>query len=151
MERPRPAQIQEWIAEHDPLRVEALPDAVIDQCGHDPRSVYAETYWLSIIGPSALWALRRVTAWLEAEPAGFTVELELLAKELGLGHGTGRNSPIVRSLARLIAFDLARPSPAGMVVRRSVPPLALRHLRRLPEHLVVAHDAAAHRPAGDAA
>lgn len=149
MDRPRPAEVQDWIARHDPLRINSLTDVVVEACGHDVRSVYAETYWLSIIGPSALWALRRLTVWLEAEPGGFTIELELLAKELGLGHGVSRNSPIVRCLARLVAFDLARLSPGGIVVARAVPPLALRHLRRLPDHLAAAHDAS--RPAGDAA
>ena len=49
-----------WIASHDPLTVIPLTDSVIDQLGHDVHSSYVETYWLPILGPSAIWAARRL-------------------------------------------------------------------------------------------
>lgn len=55
-----PPGVQTWLATHDPLRLVPLNDPVIDTVGHQPRSTYAETYWLPVIGPSALWALRRL-------------------------------------------------------------------------------------------
>ena len=134
---------QTWLAEHDPLRVVVLTDPIIENLGHEPRSIYAETYWLPVIGPTALWALRRVSAWAEAQPDGTAVALADLARELGLGGGTGRNSPVVRSLARLVVFQLARldHSRDALAVLRAVPPLARRHLLRLPTHLVERHQA----------
>ena len=57
-----------WISSHDPLTVIPLTDSVIDQLGHDVRSSYVETYWLPILGPSAIWAARRLAEWLESSP-----------------------------------------------------------------------------------
>jgi hypothetical protein len=139
MHRPIPGEVQTWIAENDPLHVVCLRDSLVESLGFDARSVYVETYWLGVVGPSAMWALRRLTLWLEAEPDGFDLPLAPLANELGLGHGIGRHSPIVRTLARLVAFDLARTSDAGLMVRQALPPLSERHLRRLPSHLSEAH------------
>jgi hypothetical protein len=133
--------VQTWLAGHDPLRIVPLVDAVIESVGHEPRSLYAETYWLPVIGPSAMWAIRRLATWAEAEPAGVEVALSDLAHELGLGGGTGRNSPMVRTLARLVVFQLASidESSDALAVLRAVPPLARRHLLRLPGHLVERH------------
>src|SRR5690606_39590949 len=52
----------------DTLRIVAWPDAVIDQLGHDPRSSYAERFWLPILGPSTYLFLRRVVAGLDDQP-----------------------------------------------------------------------------------
>lgn len=138
-----PADVQTWLAMRDPLRIVPLIDPVIETVGHEPRSTYAETYWLPVIGPSALWALRRLSAWAEADPNGLEVPLTDLAQELGLGGGTGRNAPMVRTLARLVVFQMAQidESRDAVAVLRRVPPLALRHLRRLPDHLVERHHA----------
>lgn len=136
-----PGDVQTWLANHDPARIVPLVDPVIESVGHETRSTYAETYWLPVIGPSALWALRRLSAWVEAEPGGVEVALADLAQELGLGGGTGRNAPLVRTLARLVVFQLAAvdESRDALAVLRLVPPLARRHLRRLPDHLAERH------------
>ena len=55
---------QAWIARTDPIPVSRLDDPVVEAIGHDADSDYAETYWLPVIGPSALWALRRLSAWV---------------------------------------------------------------------------------------
>ena len=142
MHRPRPTEVQAWIADYDPLAITALVDPLVERYGFDARSPYAETYWLGVVGPSAMWALRRLTAWLAAEPAGFELPLGPLGRELGLGVGVGRHAPLVRSLARLVVFDLARITDVALAVRCTVPPLAQRHLTRLPAHLVDLHPAA---------
>ena len=41
-----PVDVQTWLASHDPLRIVPLIDPVIETVGHQPRSTYAETYWL---------------------------------------------------------------------------------------------------------
>src|SRR5579871_5840482 len=93
---------------HLPIR--PRPDDVIDALGYDPRSVYVETYWLSVLGPSTLWLLRRLVAGLELQPDGFELPMAETARALGLGDKGGRSSPFVRSLVRLCQFDVAVPT-----------------------------------------
>src|SRR6266446_3083079 len=104
MVRFSPADVTEWLTGHDPLGIVAWEDPVVERLGHAPRSVYVETYWLPVLGPSATWALRRLTAWLDAEPAGYELSLSELGRELGLGAGTGRHAVVIRTLGRLVAF-----------------------------------------------
>ena len=153
MLRMTPSDTQTWLATTDPLTVRALDDSVIEALGHEAESEYAETYWLPVIGPTALWALRRLTRWLESAPEGYPLALAPFARELGLGDGVGRTSPVVRSLARLVTFGMAEVRGGQLLVRRKVPPLARRHLQRLPGHLAVEHQAtfeagAPHRATG---
>ena len=128
-----------WIASRDPLNVVALTDQVIDQLGHDSRSSYVETYWLPILGPSAILAARRLGEWLESSPDGIEISLEQFGRSLGLG-GVGRNSPTVRTLTRLVDFNMATIGGEVYQVRRVFPPLAARHLDRLPGYLAAQHN-----------
>ena len=129
--------INGWLVEHDPLPVSALHDPH-DRCGLDARSVYVETYWLPTVGPSCVLAARRLVSWLEAEPGGFEIALGALAGSLGLGSGVGRHAPIVRTLARLADFGLARITDT-YAVRPMLPLLSARQIARLPDHLAAAH------------
>ena len=126
-----------WLVDHDPLPVRVLHDAH-GACGFDARSVYVETYWLAVLGPSCVLAARRLASWLEAEPDGFEISTAALASSLGLGAGLGRHAPIVRTLARLAEFGLAHVGEAYSV-RVMFPPLSARQIARLPDHLVAAH------------
>jgi hypothetical protein len=146
--RPSPssADTLTWLAERPSMRVVHLQDPVIEALGLDARSGYAETYWLGILGPSSLWALRRLASGLACHPDGFVVELTQFARELGLGDGIGRHAPIVRAVARLVAFRMAEVRGDALAVRRSVPPLAGRHLARLPRHLAERHRAEMEAP-----
>jgi hypothetical protein len=124
----------------DTLHIRPWPDEVIDALGHDPRSTYVETYWLGILGPSTTWLLRRLAAHLERRPAGFDLSLEDTAACLGLGHKGGRNSPFVRSLGRLVQFDLAQAQDDRVLaVRRKVAPLNRRQIAHLPASLQLEH------------
>src|SRR5438309_3248591 len=98
----------EFLESTDQLTIRPWPDQVIDALGHDPRSRYVEEFWLGILGPSTTWLLRRLAAGLEAQPAGFDLELADTARALGLGGRGGRHSPFVRALARCCQFDLAQ-------------------------------------------
>ncbi|HUR78296.1 MAG TPA: hypothetical protein VMZ22_10140 [Acidimicrobiales bacterium] len=124
------------------LRVTPWPDPVIDQLGFDPRSTYVEAYWLSTLGPSTTWLLRRLAHGLDSSPEGFELDLPECAREIGLGDKGGRHSPFARSLARLVQFEIARwqPSDGTLEVRRRVPPLNRRQVMHLPETLRVRHD-----------
>jgi hypothetical protein len=124
----------------DLLPIRPRPDDVIDALGYDPRSLYVETYWLSVLGPSTLWLLRRLVAGLELNPNGFDLRMADTARAIGLGDKGGRSSPFVRSLVRLCQFDVAMPQHGNtLAVRRKLPPLNQRQVLRLPESLRAAH------------
>lgn len=134
---------------HDPapevpgasLAVEAWLDPVIDEVGHDPRSSYVETYWLPVLGPSTTWLLRHVAAQLEESPGGIELDVDHTARSLGLGEKMGPNAPFARTLKRCVDFGMAEwRGPWHLAVRRRLPPLARRHLRRLPESLQASHE-----------
>ncbi len=126
------------------LTVRPWPDAVIDALGHDPRSLYVERFWLGVLGPSAIWLLRRLAADLEANPAGYDLDLLDTARSLGLGmRSGGRHSPFLRTLGRCCQFGLTRLDEADTVLlaRRRLPPLTRPQVQRLPDALQAAHEA----------
>lgn len=129
-----------------PATATILPwaDPVLDQRGHDPRSRYVEQFWLGVIGPTGTWLLRRIAARFDEEPDGFEVACADLAGELGLSVAKGFASPFARALHRCTMFQAARPlggGTAGWQVRRRLPTVAQRHLRRLPERIQQRHAA----------
>ena len=65
------------------ITITAWPDAVIDAVGHDPRSTYVEMFWLSILGPSTTWLLRRLVTGLDRHPDGYELPLAQTASALG--------------------------------------------------------------------
>jgi hypothetical protein len=122
------------------LRVVAWPDPVIDRLGYDPRSLYVETFWLGILGPTCTWLMRRFAAALDESPTGFDLDMADTARALGLGDRSGRQSPFRRALARCVTFQMARrEGPTTLAVRRRIPPMARRHLDRLPVPLQERH------------
>lgn len=128
------------------LTVVPWDDPVIDALGHAPRSTYVERFWLSILGPTATWLVRHLDARLESGGGTATVDLGATAEALGLGGGTGRNSPVVRSLARCHQFGIVRGSTGrglseGIAVRRALPPLTRHQISRLPLAVQAEHDA----------
>ena len=124
----------------DSLTVVAWPDTVIDALGHHPCSTYVENFWLGVLGPSTTFLLRHLVTTLEAAPDGYELPLAVTARRLGLGDKGGRHSPFVRSLARLVQFELAQlEDDQTLAVRRRVPPLNRRQLIRLPDLLQSAH------------
>jgi hypothetical protein len=124
----------------DTLHIRPWADEVIDSFGFDPRSAYVEAYWLSVLGPSTTWLVRRLVAGLEQRPDGYPISLAETARSLGLSDRGGRSSPFVRAISRTIKFDLAVPEgPDVLAVRRKVPPLSQRQVDRLPPALQAAH------------
>ncbi len=114
-------------------------DPLVDDDGHDPRSRYVETFWLGVLGPSATWLIRRLAAGLDQQPEGYELDLTSTARAMGLGFADGRSSPFSKALQRCVMFGLAHPIPGGLAVRRRLPPIAHRHLRRMPDDLQAAH------------
>lgn len=116
-------------------------DPVVDELGLDPRSSYVETYWLGVIGPTATWIMRRFAAGFDHAPDGYSIDLDHTATAMGLSFSKGMHSPFGKAVQRCVMFGLAQPRSDGFAVRRRVPPVAHRHLRRLPDDLQAAHAA----------
>ena len=114
-------------------------DPLVDDDGHDPRSRYVETFWLGVLGPTATWLMRRLAAGLDHEPDGYQIDLGCTAQAMGLGFSIGRASPFSKALQRCVMFGLAHHIPGGLAVRRRVPPIAQRHLKRMPHDVQAAH------------
>ena len=122
------------------ITIQPWPDPVIDTVGHDPRSLYAETFWLPTIGPTALLLLRHLASRFDERGGAIDLPVADTSQALGVGERAGNSSPIVRSLVRLETFDLACSDGRGTVaVRRNLPPLQRRHVRKLSGPLQAAH------------
>ena len=109
-----------------------LADPEVDADGHDPRSRYAETFWLPILGPSTLWLLRHIAGRFDTEPTGFTLELDEASSALGIRSNGGRNNAFQRSIGRMIGFNMGRVvDDVTIEVRRVMPWLHGGQVRRL--------------------
>jgi len=137
------ARAVDALADRPEFRLTPWPDPVIDRLGYDPRHPYCEKFWTPIVGPTVYLLGRRFVDWLDEHPDGLGVAPVPLAGALGLGNGVGRHSPLLRSLARLVGFELAavHPSGAGLSVRQHWPPLPARRAARLPGWLAEEHRA----------
>ena len=122
------------------LTIRPWVDPVVDDDGFDPRSRYVEMFWLGVLGPTATWLVRRLVAGLEQSPEGYDLDLDAIARAMGLSYSAGRTSPFGRALQRCVMFGLAHPIPDGLAVRRRVPPVSTRHLQRMPPDLQAAHE-----------
>ena len=122
-------------------RLEVIPwrDPLIERVGHDALGDYVELFWLGVLGPTATWLLRRLAVIAVAHPEGRHVDLPALASALGLGWDSNRANAFGRALQRLVMFGMARKVDDAVAVRTVVPPVSVRHLSRLPEHLQRAH------------
>lgn len=126
----------DWFVAHPTFCVRPWHDPVIDSLGYDARHGYVESYWLPVLGPSAVLAARRLADRLDLHPAGASIDLVELGASLGIGTGTGRHTQINRTLNRLVDFHLARISGDELEVHTTFPPLPLRLRRRLPLSLL---------------
>ncbi len=124
---------------HSSLWIEPWLDQVTEENGHDPRSRYAEQFWLGVIGPTATWFLRHVADEFDKSPDGFELPVAPTALQLGISPKAGPRGGLHRTLHRLVMFRLASEGHAGFVIRRRLPPLNQNQLRRLPVHLQRSH------------
>jgi hypothetical protein len=122
------------------VMVKPWSDPILDVLGHDPRSWYVETFWLPTLGPTCVLLMRHLADRFDRAPDGLALDVTTTSECLGLGPRDGTSSPLRRSLARLEQFDLAVSEPEAIVrVRRNLPPVARRHVRRLPVDLQARH------------
>ena len=108
--------------------------------GHDPRSAYVERFWLSTLGPSATWIIRRIADHLDDSPDGVAVNLNDLAQSVGLSFARGVDSSFGNALHRCSMFNLIRPNGNGYDVKRRIPDLTTRQLDRMHQQLRRDHD-----------
>lgn len=141
--QPRPDSLS-WLNARTTLEVIPIRHPVIEALGHHPRSEFGERFWLPVIGPSSLAAYRRLTAGFIGSRSGYRLDVATLGREIGLGAGTGRSSPLLRTLSRLTAFHLAEIIEDRFGVYTSLPPLTRRQAARLPGHLAVQHRSILH-------
>jgi hypothetical protein len=127
------------VAAHCSVTIRPWLDPVVDDVGFDPRSRYVEHFWLGVLGPTATWLMRRFAAGFDVHPDGFELDLAATARSMGLGFNEGRSSPFSKALQRCQMFGMTHQIPGALAVRRRVPPVALRHLRRLPADLQLVH------------
>jgi len=121
------------------LMVVPWHDPVVDAVGYEVRSQYVELFWLNVLGPTATWILRRLALGFDRYPLGYELDLAETASALGLSYTAGTANAFMRSLNRCVLFGVSQPTDGGLAVRRRVPPVATRHLMRMPPHLRQAH------------
>lgn len=116
-------------------------DPGLAERGVDPRSAYVERYWLGVLGPSAVFLIRRLARGLEEHPNGFKIALADTARAIGLGGGTGKQSPMNRTIDRACMFGaMRRIGDDELSVRTRLPRLTPRQLNRLPLAVRTSHD-----------
>jgi hypothetical protein len=115
--------------------------------GVDARSVYAEQFWLPVLGPSTMWLLRYFAWRLELSPSGADLVLSDVARSLGLGDRAGRHAPFFRTVGRAIGFGMIRvEAPDTISSRRRLPLVSPRQLSRLPDSLRICHGRSVREP-----
>jgi hypothetical protein len=130
---------QQSLALGPTVQIRPWSDPLVDDRGHDPRGTYTERFWLSVIGPTATWIMRRFADLFDESPEGFTLDLEHTATTMGLSFQRGTASPFGKALNRCVMFGLAHPLSDGFAVRRRLPSIAQRHLARLPDDVQAEH------------
>lgn len=124
------------------IRVEPWTEGPGADLRHDPRSEYAERYWLGLVGPTSLMCLRLTATELDRSPSGFEMDTAATAVQLGVSPKAGAKG-LDRALRRLQQYQMAAAGPGGSVwaVRRAMPDVPSHMLARLPEHLRRTHRA----------
>lgn len=115
------------------LLVERWADPLIEEHGHALDSEYVETFWLSTLGPTALWLARRLAQTAQRGPS--EARTGLLAAELGVDGALHKNGVMARTVARLRMFGVAELHGQTLRVRTHLAPLNRRQAKHLPPHL----------------
>lgn len=121
-----------------PRTISLVPwrDNVVEQTGYDLRHMYVEHFWLPVLGPTCLVMLRRAAEIFDTYPSGCELELTEFGAQLGIVYSGAPKNAVSRSIDRLVRFEFARQSQidgqSTLAIRRSAPPLAPRHINRLP-------------------
>jgi len=131
------------------LTIDPWPDSRQHGTGHDPldrdtppgQPPYCETFWLPIIGPTALLLIRQLTRHHENNP-GQPIPTVHIAQSLGLGQRIDRSSRLADIIARVEMFKFARLSALGdhLALRPELPHMPDYTIQRLPDAHRALHD-----------
>jgi hypothetical protein len=113
------------------LAIRPWIDPSVEALGLSPRSTYVEAVWGGILGPTSVLLYRRLGTLAAARPDVGEVDLHALSLDLGVGPGSGKNSPIRRATQRLVDFGAARWDGDVLEVRRALRPVRDHQLARL--------------------
>ena len=127
--------------------VELVPlfDPTLDRVGFPLDHPYVERVYCSVLGPSSVLLLRRTAEIFADHPTGTRVDLVDLSRSLGLGvradaDDVGRNSPLRRTMERLVHFRMAAwRGEDRLAVSPKVPAVERGRLGRLPESVLGTH------------
>lgn len=91
------------------MTIDQIASRFIDRPEPSPGDVpigdtYRRRWWLPIIGPTATCVLNHLAAPDGGNSSWEVTPAAELAVALGLGKGTGKNSPLIRSIDRLTRF-----------------------------------------------
>ena len=91
------------------MNIDQIATRFIDRPGPSPGDVtihdtYRQRWWLPIIGPTATCILNHLAATDDDTSSWNVTPTPQFAFALGLGKGTARNSPLIRSIDRLTRF-----------------------------------------------
>ena len=123
------------------LTIKPWPDPLLDTLGHDPAPPTSRRSGSRRSDPTAVLLLRHLAGKFERHPGGLELAVADTSQALGLGQRDGNSSPIVRTLNRLVDSSTSRATTARdtVAVRRNLPPINPRHVRRLPAALQSEH------------
>ena len=125
---------------HGRMMITPWHDESVSQHGFPTLSRYVEWYWLPILGPTALLALRRMVSAFEWYSNGYESHVEELASSLGLTYTEGTHNPFTRAVSRLMYFGVVRGTAHSLAVRTHLPLVPTTHLQRLHPGLRASHD-----------
>ena len=121
-------------------RILPITEPERDRDNFDPRSTYAENFWLPILGPSTLWLMRRFADRFDVEPDGFELDLLETSHALGITGNNGRNNAFHRALNRAVSFHMGHAvDDTTLAIRRFMPQLHQGQIKRLPPRLRKRH------------
>lgn len=104
------------------------------------ESVYPEAVWLPIVGPSTFLLWRHLVRHLQDSDDQVVLDVEVLARSLGLSGKRGEQSALARALRRAERFGLLRrPRPDLALVQVLLPPVPGHYLARQHADVVAAH------------
>ena len=92
--------------EHIAIHAAPHPVPQVQRAGFPLDHPYLDHCWAPVLGPSGTLLLR-LLPWLWKQSAPVEIAIVDLSRSLGLGAGTGRNSPARRTIDRLVGFRLA--------------------------------------------
>ena len=115
------------------------PSHAVRQAGFPLDHPYLERCWTPLMGPSGVLLLRRMPElWRRGTSVG--IEVEELARSLGLGSAKGRRSAIWRTMDRVANMRFGAWSGAQeLEIYTEVRPLGPRQLERVPEAVQEVH------------